>query len=77
MKKIIVHVVYLLIIGFLIVLSNIKSSEAQQQTKLAKDNQIKAERSAAEARMAAAEAIQQKEIADKLAAQLENCKAGK
>lgn len=69
--------VYLLIIGFLIVLSNIKSSEAEHQNKLAMENQIKAEKSAEDARTSAAEALQQRDIAEELAAELENCKAEK
>ncbi len=63
MKKILMHGAYILLIIFLIVLSQIKSNEAQKATILAKENAEKAEIAAAQARDAAAQALMERERA--------------
>ncbi|MEQ8473283.1 MAG: hypothetical protein RIC35_18955 [Marinoscillum sp.] len=82
MKKIIIHVVYLLIIGFFVVFGNIKASEAEKNRELALANEEKAIEQAESARRAeedadraAAEARLQARLADDLSVQLTECKS--
>ncbi|MEQ8473282.1 MAG: hypothetical protein RIC35_18950 [Marinoscillum sp.] len=80
MKKIIVHVVYLLIIGFFVVYGNIKANEAEKNMRLAQTNDQKAKienenalKAIEAAEQAAAEALVQIHRAKKLEDQLNEC----
>lgn len=75
MKKYVIHGVYLLLILFFVVLSNIKAKEAEKQTSLALQKTREAERSTRIAEQEAARAVEHEAMYHNALKELEACKS--